>query len=327
MTESSESIPASFRAPLSVRLAGYALPLILVLFLVFFSIASPDMFPTWRTFETLLRTESVSAILAIALIFPLVVGEYDLTVAANLGLAAILVTGLSSQQGLPLGLSMVIAIAICGLIGLANGLLVAKVGINALVATLGVSVIVTGAVFWYTRGNVFYTDIPPLLPKLAHGNLLGIPLPAVFLLVIALVAWYVLDQTPLGRYFYAVGGSRDASRLAGLNVDGLSILAFVVAGVLAALAGILQAAQLGSGNPNIGPPFLLPAFAAAYLGATVFRVGQFNVAGTIVAVFTVAIGITGLQLLGMDFYIAPIFQGAALIIAVMAARYLKQQRI
>jgi ribose transport system permease protein len=323
----SGTIVPMYRAPWSVRFAGYALPLILLLFIAFFSLAAPTMFPTWRTVETLLRTESVSAILAIALIFPLVVGEYDLTVAANLGLAAILVTGLPSQQGLSLELSMAIAVVVCGLVGLANGLLVAKVGINALVATLGVSVMVTGAVFWYTRGDVFYSNIPPLLPKLAHGNLAGIPLPAVFLAVVALAAWYALDQTPLGRYLYAVGGSKDASRLSGLNVDGLTILAFVIAGVLAAVAGILQAAQLGSGNPNIGPPFLLPAFAATYLGATAFRVGEFNVAGTIVAVFTVAIGITGLQLMGMDFFVAPIFQGAALIAAVTAARYLKQQRI
>jgi ribose transport system permease protein len=308
---------------LGARLAGYALPAILVLFIVIFSLLQPDIFPTTRTVRTLLRTESVSAILAIALIFPLVIGEFDLSVASVLGLSAILVTGLPSMQSVPLGVSIIIAVVACGFIGLINGLLVAQIGINALVATLGVSVIVAGSVYWYTNGNVIYTNIPPELSGLAHKDLLGVPLPAVFLVIVAALAWYILDETPLGRYFYAVGGSKDAARLSGLNVKRLTIIAFVFAGLLAGLAGVLEAAQLGSGNPNVGPPFLLPAYASAFLGATTIRMNTFNVPGTIVAVFTVAVGITGLQLMGMAFFVAPIFQGTALILAVAAARYLE----
>jgi ribose transport system permease protein len=306
-----------------VRLAGYALPAILVVFIIVFSLLQPDIFPTMRTVRTLLRTESVSAILAIALIFPLVIGEFDLSVASVLGLSAILVTGLPSMQSVPLEASIVLAVMACGFVGLINGLLVAQIGINALVATLGISVIVAGSVYWYTNGNVIYTNIPPELSGLAHKDLLGVPLPAVFLVIVAALAWYILDETPLGRYFYAVGGSKDAARLSGLNVKRLTIIAFVFAGLLAGLAGILQAAQLGSGNPNVGPPFLLPAYASAFLGATTIRMNAFNVPGTIVAVFTVAVGITGLQLMGMAFFVAPIFQGTALILAVAAARYLE----
>ena len=308
---------------LGVRLAGYALPAILVLFVIVFSLLQPDIFPTMRTLRTLLRTEFVSAILAIALIFPLVIGEFDLSVASVLGLSAILVTGLPSMQSVPFGVSIIIALIACGFIGLINGVLVAQIGINALVATLGISVIVAGSVYWYTNGNVIYTNIPPELSGIAQKDFLGVPLPAVFLVVVAAMAWYVLDETPLGRYFYAVGGSKDAARLSGLNVKKLTIIAFIFAGLLAGLAGILQAAQLGSGNPNVGPPFLLPAYASAFLGATTIRMNAFNVPGTIVAVFTVAVGITGLQLMGMAFFVAPIFQGTALILAVAAARYLE----
>ncbi|RWB68833.1 ABC transporter permease [Mesorhizobium sp.] len=311
----------------AVRHAGLFLPLLMVVFIIAFSILAPGTFASPRTAITLLRTESVSAILAIALLFPLIVGEFDLSVGANLGLSAILVTGLPSLQGFNLGIAIPVAIIACGTVGLINGLLVAKIGINALVATLGTSVIVTGSVFWYTDGNVIFSDIPEALPLLAQGNILGIPIPAYFLLGVGLAAGYTLQHTPLGRYFYAIGGSKDAARLSGLNVDNLTVLSFVIAGVLAGIAGVLQSALLGSGNPNVGPAFLLPAFAAAFLGATAIQIGRFNVLGTIIAVFTVAIGINGLQLLGVPFYVAPIFQGLSLIAAVSAARMLRGSRI
>ncbi len=312
---------------MSVRLAAWALPMILVVFVIFFSIAEPRTFPTWRTVVTLLRTESVSAILSIALLFPLIVGEFDLSVGAVLGAGAILVTGLPSQQGISLVPSIIIAIAACGTIGLINGLLVARLGISSLVATLSASVIVTGCVLWYTNGTVFYTGIPQDLPRLAQENLFGVPLPAIFLLIIVIVAWYTLEATPLGRYFYAVGGSKDAAKLSGLKVSRLTIIAFVISGVLAGFAGVLQSAQLGSGNPNVGPPFLLPAFASAFLGATTIKVGTFNVLGTVIAVFTVAAGITGLQLIGVEFFVGPIFQGAALLAAVITTQQLLREKI
>ena len=268
-----------------------------------------------------------SAILAIALIFPLVIGRFDVSVGPNLGLGAILVTGLPSLQGLPLGVSVVLAILGCALVGLVNGIFVAKVGINALVTTLGTSIIVTGSVAWYTHGNVIYTNVPKALPQFSDLALLGVPAPALVLTAVAAVAWYTLDHTPFGRQLYAVGGSAEAAHLSGVNVTRLTLLAFVISGFLSGVAGVLEASQLGSGNPNVGPPFLLPAFAAAFLGATAFKVGVFNVLGTALAVFTVAVGITGLQLMGVEFFVAPILQGIALIAAVTAARYLQQEEI
>lgn len=312
---------------LTVRFAGWALPTILVLFIGLFSVLKPDSFPTLLTLNTLLRSESVAAILAIALIFPLVVGEFDLSVGANLGLGAILTTGLTSQNMLPLAPAIVCAILAGGLVGAANGLLIAEVGINALVATLGTSVIVTGSVLWYTHGAVFYENIPPLLNALADRDVFGVPLPAAFLSIVGLTCWYVLDQTPLGRHLYAVGSSKEAAALSGLNVPRLTRVAFLIAGLLAGFAGVLQSAALGSGNPNVGPPFLLPAYSAAFLGTTAIKPGTFNVLGTIIAVFTVAVGITGLQLLGVEFFVAPIFQGAALIFAVTTVRYLGRKEI
>jgi ribose transport system permease protein len=319
------------REPWSARVrqlgATYALPMILVIFVVFFSIAEPETYFTIGNLKTTINNQTVLGLAAIAVLLPLIVGEFDLSVGANIGLGAILVTGLPSKQGLDLVPAIVLAIALCTAVGVINGLLVTRVKINALVATLGTGTIVTGSVLWYSDGATIFEGIPTSLRSIADGELLGIPLLGIYLLVIAVIVGYVLIQTPLGRHLYALGGSKEAAHLSGLPVGRLTRLAFTAGGFLAGVAGVLEGALLGSGNPAVGPPLLLPAFAAAFLGATTIKVGTFNVLGTMIAVFTLAAGITGLQLIGVPFYIAPIFQGTALLVAVAAVRILRKEAI
>ena len=309
--------------PLPLFFARIALPLLLVLLIVVFSVAAPDTFATVDNLKTVLNLQAVLTILAIGLLLPLIVGELDLSVAANLGLGLVLVTGLTSQQGIPAVAAMIIAIAACTAVGLINGLLVSKVGINSFIVTIGMSTILTGLIGAYTLGNVFYENIPKELTDLGQGNLLGIPLPVVVAAAIGLIVWYILSQTPAGRFLYAIGGSRDAARLSGIAVPRLTIGAFAGAGALAGIAGVVQAGILGSGSPTVGPPMLLPAYAAVFLGATAFLPGTFNVWGTVVAVITLQVGTTGLALIGAPFWIEPLFTGTALIAAVAATRFLR----
>jgi ribose transport system permease protein len=308
-------------------LARFALLGVLLAFVVFFSIARPDTYFTVDNLTTTLSQQAVLGILVIALILPLVIGEFDLSVAANLGLGAILVTGLPAKSGVGLVPAMVLTLVACSAVGLVNGLLVARVGINSLIVTLGMSTIVSGGVLWYTNGAVIYNGIPPGLGDIANADVLGIPLPGVCLFVVAVVTWFVLEQTPFGRYLYALGGSKEASELSGLPVRKLTVAAFVLCGLLAGVAGILQAGLLGVGNPTVGPPFLLAAFAAVFLGATAVQVGVFNVWGSMIAVFTLAAGITGLQLMGVAFYVAPVFQGVALLVAVIVVRVIRKEAL
>lgn len=312
----------SRRLPLD-RLADYMLPAILVLLVIVFSIARPDTFATVDNFKTILSSNSVVAILALGALFPLVVGEFDLSVGANLGLSMILCTGLAAQSGLGAPEAIAIALLASTLVGLVNGFLVARGGIDAFVTTLGMSSLITGGVVWYSDGETFSTNIPSVLIDIGQNDFLGLPLSVWFLVGVVVLAYYVLNSTPLGRYLYAIGGSREASRLSGLNVPTLTILAFVASGVLAGVAGILQAAQLGSGNPSVGPAYLLPAYAAVFLGATSFRRGKFNVPGTVTAAFVIAVGVNGLVAVGAPFYIDPVFTGLGLIVAALAARAFK----
>lgn len=314
-------------APLAVRLSRIALPVILVGFIVFFSFARPDRFFTVDNFKTILATQSVLAILAIATIIPLIIGEFDLSVGANLGLAAIVVTGVASEQGQSFTVSVIAALGASTAVGLINGVLVAKVGVNAFISTLAMSTIIAGSVLWYTGGNVFYENIPSTLLTLGQGEIGGIPIPVLFLAGVSIVIWYMLEHVPVGRYLHALGGSKEAARLSGLHVVALTLFAFTLTGFLAGIAGVLQSATLGSGNPTVGPQFLLPAFAAAFLGATAITPGTYNVVGTVVAVFTLQTGIIGLQLMGVPFFVEPIFTGVALILAVAVTRFLRREAL
>lgn len=314
------------QAPLSIRISRWALPMILLLFIVIFSILEPDTFATSDNAKTILKTQSVLAILAIGTCLPLIIGEFDLSVAANLGAGLMLTAGLTTQQHLPLSLAIVLALLACTTIGVINGLFVAKVRINAFIVTLGMSTVISGGVLWYSNGSTF-TGLPSALTDFGSGSVIGIPTPVIVMLIVAAVVWYLLDMTPVGRALHAVGGSREAARLSGLPVDELTIAAFALTGFIAGIAGVLLAATVGSGSPTVGSAYLLPAFAAAFLGATAIKPGVFNVPGTVIAIFTIQTGIVGLQLAGVPFFIEQVFTGTVLIAAVVITRLLYRENI
>jgi ribose transport system permease protein len=327
LTNDTKDEPAHRKSRLGgLSLSNYALPALLIILVVTFSLWRPTTFATVDNFKTILSANSVVALLALGAMMPLVVGEFDLSVGANLGLSLIVCTGLLSKSHANLAVAIAVAILCSTLVGLINGMLVARAGIDAFVTTLAVSALLTGGINWYTNGETFSTNIPKTLTDIGQSSVWGIPYPVIILAVAVIVAYYTMNATPLGRYLYSIGGNKDASRLSGLNVPRLTIFAFVASGFMAGVAGVLQAGQLGSGNPTVGPSYLLPAYAAVFLGATSFRRGTFNVAGTIVAVFTIAVGVNGLVAVGAPFYIEPIFTGVALLAAALAARALQKSR-
>ncbi|WAM19242.1 ABC transporter permease [Rhodococcus sp. JS3073] len=312
--------------PTSVRAAQWALPVILLAFIALFSMLQPATFATQGNFTTLLGSEAVLILVALGAMLPLIVGQYDLSVGANMGMASIAVAMATSELGFSTGGGIAVAIVLSTLLGFVNGFLVAKIGISSFVATLAVSSLLSGIVIWSTDGTVIVDNIPSALTDIGRSSILYIPIPFLLVIVIALVTGYVLRMTPTGRYLYAVGGSSEASRLSGLSVDRLTIMTFAASGLLCGIGGVLLVSKLGSANPTTGPEFLLPAFAACFLGATSIRPGSFNVTGTILAVLVLAVGSTGLQLIGVPFYIEPIFAGVVLLIAALVTRFLRKEQ-
>jgi ribose transport system permease protein len=198
--------------------------------------------------------------------------------------------------------------------------LVAKVKLNSFVATLGVGILVLGLTQWLTQDVTITGALPALFTDLGRNAVLGIPLPFVYVLAATAVLWVALEYTPWGRECYATGGNERAALLAGVRTERRTVQVFVFAALLAALSGGLSVMILGASSPTVGLGSLLPAFAGAFLGATSIRPGRFNAIGTLIAVYLVATGITGLQQEGAQPFVQQLFNGAALLIAVTLAR-------
>lgn len=295
------------------RLSGvYAWALLVVVF----GVLVPETFLTSSTVRSIGAGQAVTAVAAMALIIPLAAGLFDLSVAATLGVAAVLTLRLQGD-GMSPGLSVVVALAVGAAVGVVNGVLVVRVGVNSFIATLGMSSVLAALAYWITDGTQLVVPLPSGFVEFGQSTLLGIPTPVWCVIGLALVLFYVMELTTAGRYLHAVGGNIEAARLVGIRVDRLLFLSLVSSGVLAAAAGALLSAQLGSSSADIGPAYLLPAFSAVLLGATQIKNnGRVNVFGTLVAVVLLATGIYGLQLLGTPPFISSLFNGIALILAV-----------
>jgi ribose transport system permease protein len=308
-------------------LTDYALLIILALLWLVFSILMPDKFFSFGNLLVIISAQVVLLILSLAMLLPLILGEFDISAAANLGLAQIIVTGFCSKMGLPTPAAILVALGISSGIGVINGTLVSRVGINSIICTLGMASIISGIVYGYTGGTLIIDNIPRDLVFLGRGELGGVRLPVFYMIAIFIFMWYFLEHTPVGRYLYAVGGAKEAARLAGINVRRITLLAFVISGLLAGFAGIILAGQLGVGSPAQGPSYLFPALTSAFLGAAAIKAGTPNVRGLFVAALTLATGTTGLQLMGVPFWVESLFNGAALILAMSVIRYLRREAI
>lgn len=298
----------------------YGAVLMLIIVCIVFSILSPDSFATKQNAVTILQQQAVLACLALGLLLPIAVGEFDLSVGYVLGFVAVVAADLGGNTGLPGGLIIPICIVIGLLIGTLNGVLTAKFRIHSLIATLGVGFAVSGATIGVSGGTTLFKGISPIIPELANTNVLGLKSAVWIVFALAMLLFVVLEFTPFGKRIYAVGGSERVARLAGVRTDAIKIAAFAIAGGMAACAGLLQLGQAGGATPSFGINLLLPAFAAIFLGATAIKPGVFNVWGTIIAILLLAAGFTGLGLQGVPLWVEPIFDGTVLLVAVLVTR-------
>lgn len=304
---------ARLRSALSLRRVSALY--VLVGLIVLFSIWVPDTFLTTTTLKTLLSQQAITAIVAIGLVLPLAAGVFDLSVGLVLGLGAIVSAWLIGTHDHGVVLAVGFALLAGLTVGIVNGLLVTKVRIDSFIATLGISACLTAVITWIS-GDQLVIGLPEAFKVISTTEVGGIVLPVFYLFILAAVLWFVLDHTPIGRRIYATGGGADAARLAGVRTSRVIFGAFVASALIASLAGVLQTASIGTGDPNIGPSYLLPAFAAAFLGSTQIKPGRFNVWGTVLAVYVLATGVKGLQLAGAPFWLPDLFNGVALLLAV-----------
>lgn len=297
-----------------MALSRYGTVIALILLIVFFQLNTGN-FLSSGNIAAVLNQAAVLMLLAGGLTLVLVLGQFDLSVGWVASLAGMICTGLMSEQGVALPLAVLAALAVGAFVGVVNGVLVTALGINALLATLATGSIVSGFLAWYSI-TPFSAALPDAFLNFGFQRWGWLPAPAVASALICLLGWVVLQHTAPGRYMYAVGGNAEAARIAGVNVRGITIGAFVACSVMAAAGGIVLAAQLGSGQPQGAVGLLLGTFAAAFLGSATWREGQFHLAGTGVGVLILGVVFSGLGIMDTPAWLTSVVTGLILIAAV-----------
>lgn len=321
--------PHSDRATsgLAEFLERFGLPILFGAVIVVFSILNPTTFASIRNAQTIMSSQSILAVTALALMVPLVTGRFDISVGANLGLSAIVAATSMSAFDLPLVVAVALGILCGALVGLINGVLVSYLGINSIIATLGITTVISGIVQAYTGGIPISSGLSPELTGLSIERVAGIPVLFVIMVIISITVWFLLQQATIGRYWVAVGSNEHAAGLVGLPVRRILCSSFVVGGTLAGLAGVMSIASEGSGSPQIGGiPFILPALTAVFLGATTIRPGSYNVLGTLIGLFFLSAVVSGLALSGAHPWVTDVFMGSAVIVAVGLSAYFRSRR-
>jgi ribose transport system permease protein len=297
----------------------------LVVAIVVFSALLPGLFFTSANIESILAVQAVPLILALGVLLPLRCNQFDLSIAQIMVLSGAITGTLTVRSGWELIPAVVVATVCACLCGAVNGLLTVYCGLNSFVVTLGTSSVIGGLLYAITDSQSIQ-PMPASLVEFSTGRFLGLPHLVWYAWIIAAILWVVLELTPYGRYLLFVGGSRLTSELIGIRAQRLAFTSYVAAALLAAFAGVVLAGSLGTVNPTIGAEFLLTPYAAAFLGAAAIQVGRFNVIGTVLAVYLVAVGQTGLILLGSPPWVSNVFEGAILVAAIGFSKLVSRNR-
>lgn len=286
----------------------------------------PDQMFAWNSYATMLGSNAMVVVLTLALIVPLTSGDFDLSVASTMGLSSMIIAVLNVQQGLPIGLAVVIALGIGAAIGAVNAFFILYFRVFSLIVTLGSGYFIAGLILWVSDSGTVAGVSMDLIYAVILTRFLGIPIGFFYALILTVAIWYVFQHTALGRRLLFVGRGREVARLSGVNVTRVRAGALIASSVLAAFAGVLYTGMRGAADPSSALAFLLPAFAAAFLGSTAIYPGRFNAIGAFVAVYFLSTGIMGLNFLGVDSFVQNLFYGGGLVIAVAISQLIRGRR-
>lgn len=297
-----------------------------VLVVVFFWIEIPDTFMTAKNWLNISQQVSMLAVVAFTMTIVMVMGDFDLSVGSMASLAGI-VAALAFHDGYGVGAGVTLALVIGLAGGLLNGLLVAYVGILPFVATLGTLTVYSGLAFLISGGKtIFGRDIPTAFSGFARSGIplsdtVSLPSLTIVAALVLLVVWFVLEQTTFGRRLYAIGGNKEAARLAGIRVRRLRFLAFGLSGLGAATAGLMYASRVASANPTQGSGLMLDAIAAVFLGMTMSDEGEPHVLATLVGVLILGVLGNGLTQMSIDSYVREVLIGSIIVLAVAVSSF------
>jgi len=324
--ESPAPAPSRSRFSMISVLEKYGVLVALGIEIVVFGLLTPNFLGSGNI-NTILSSQSVLLVVALGLILSLAVGEFDLSLGAVLGFACILTAYFNVMLEWPIVISIIATLILSALFGLFNGFLSVIVGVPSIITTLGTGTLLTGLALGVSGSQIISGIDPAVVDFMTKPVLFKLPVPFYFSIVLTIVIWFVFQHTPIGRYMVFTAENREVARLAGINERALRIGGLVATSFIAGIAGVILVCSLGAADPTVGASFLLPAFAAAFLGSTTIVPGRFNAIGTLVAVYFLITGIVGLQLLGLAGWVEQVFYGASLILAVTLSQLAGKRRI
>jgi ribose transport system permease protein len=299
---------------------------VLALFIIVFGLLKPNLFLTSGTFHSVAATQAVTAMLGLAVVIPLAAGVFDLSVGANVQFSAVLVSMLQQKWHFNMWTAILITLCAAALVGVVNGLIVVRLHVSSFIATLGTATILLAV------QTIVTSNLDPL-PATGHAwisltqsTFLGVQAVFWYLIVLAAVLWWALERMPVGRYIRGVGSNHDAARLSGVRVGRYWFISLVLCGTVAGIAGVSYASNVGP-SLTFGNALLLPAYAAAFLGFTQITPGRFNIVGTLIAVYVLAVGVQGLEDLTSVQWLSDMFNGVTLIGAVSFAVWRQRARL
>jgi len=308
---------------LAQELERFGLVIVWLATIAFFGALRPDSFLSWSTFSTIFGSQAVLVVATLGLIIPLTSGDFDLSIASVLTLSSMMIAVMNVNLGIDLWICIVAVLAMALATGLVNGFFTLYFRIHSLIVTLGIGTFLHGITLWISDSMTISGIAGGLVAAVIGTRLFGIPLAFYYALALCAATWYVFARTAAGRRLLFVGRGREVARLSGVPVDGVRRGALVASSLFGAVAGIMYAGTTGAADPSSGMTFLLPAFAAAFLGATCIDPGRFNPWGSMLAVYFLITGITGLSVLGISTFVQDLFYGGALVVAVTLSQIVR----
>ena len=286
----------------------------LVVVFIFLCFVSPVFFTTNNLINVVEQT-TATALIAIGMTFVIITSGIDLSVGSTAAISGVVGVSLIVNQGVPWPLAILIGTLLGAVIGLGNGLLITVANLNPFIATLGMMSVIRGFDYITTNGQVVF-GVPEAFGALGSGKVLGIPVPLILLIVIAIIAHFLLSRTRLGRYTYALGSNREAARLSGIAVRKYLIAVYVILGLLAGFGGMVASSRVYSGQPNFGLGLELDVIAAAVIGGASLFGGQGTILGTLIGAFLIALIHNGSVLLDINSFYQQVIIGAVIWLAV-----------
>lgn len=304
---------------LASRIQDFGALIALVLLVVVIGVISPE-FRTLSNFLSLLRQSSINGFIAFGMTCVILTGGIDLSVGSVLALSTALCAGFITN-GVPVGLSMILALVIGTALGAVSGLLVTKGRLQPFIATLITMTVYRGATMIFMDGKpISNLGDSFTLKVVGKGNFYHIPIPAITFVVMFLIFMFVLEKTTFGRRVYATGSNEQSAKLAGINVNRTKLITYAISGCMSALSGLILLSRLSSAQPTLGTGYELDAIAAVALGGTSMNGGRGRVWGTFVGILIIAVLNNGLNILGVSSYYQDVVKGIVILIAVLSDR-------